>query len=77
MKIAPTFQLTSHPRIFAAGDVADIKEQKQAGKYGSHATIVVANTLALLAGQAPSQLYKGSRELIVITIGKVCNLSLC
>ncbi|RDB30663.1 Apoptosis-inducing factor B [Hypsizygus marmoreus] len=70
VKIAPTFQLKSHPRIFAAGDITDLKEQKQVGKYRWHAPVVAANVLSVLEGKTPSKFYKGSTEMIVITIGK-------
>ncbi|KAF8068703.1 hypothetical protein FPV67DRAFT_1561581 [Lyophyllum atratum] len=70
VKIDATFQLPAHPRIFAAGDIADLKEQKQVGKYGGHASIIAANVLSILSGQKATQAYKGSSEMIIITIGK-------
>jgi len=65
-------QLINHPRIFAAGDVVDWKEQKQAVKAGAHAAIVASNTLALLeiGGAKTLKHYKGSSEMILITNGK-------
>ncbi|KAG5635713.1 hypothetical protein H0H81_010338 [Sphagnurus paluster] len=68
--VLPTFQIPGHARIFAAGDVADLKEQKQLGKYPEHANIISANILAILSGQQPTQTYKGAKEIIIITIGK-------
>jgi NADH dehydrogenase FAD-containing subunit len=75
VKVTPTLQLPMHPSIFAGGDIIDWKEQKQAGKSGTHADVITANVLSLLAGQKPSKVYKGSYELIVLTIGKVCVIS--
>ncbi|KAG6845101.1 hypothetical protein H0H87_000800 [Tephrocybe sp. NHM501043] len=69
-KILGTFQLPNHPRVFACGDIADLAEQRQVGKYGSHATVVAKNVLALFNGLAPSEVYKGSLEMIVVTLGK-------
>lgn len=70
----PTLQLKSFPDIFAAGDVVDIKEEKQLVKAMAHAEIVAANVIVYLTGASLSSMkkYKGSRELIVVTLGKVC-----
>lgn len=69
--ISPTLQLPSQPRILAAGDIIDFPEQKQAGKYGAHASVVVANIQSILKGEKPTKEYKGpALEAIVITVGK-------
>jgi len=70
VKVKPTLQLTNHPRIFAAGDVIDWVEQKQLAKTYGHADTVVTNVLSLLAQKDPVALYKGSWEMIVVTLGK-------
>jgi hypothetical protein len=62
-----------HPRIFAIGDITDWKEQKQVGKYYTHASIVANNILATLDKRTTLKSYKGSFEMIVVTIGKVRN----
>ncbi|KAG6857499.1 hypothetical protein H0H87_002124 [Tephrocybe sp. NHM501043] len=69
-RIARTFQLVDHPRIFACGDIADLAEQRQIAKYEGHATIVAKNTLSLLNGQPAREEYKGVPEVIVLTNGK-------
>ena len=72
VKILPTLQLPSYPDIFAAGDIIDYTEQKQAGKYAGHSDIIVANLLSLMAGAPTVKEYKGTFEGIIITNGKVC-----
>jgi NADH dehydrogenase FAD-containing subunit len=72
VKVKPTLQLASHPDIYAAGDIIDWDEQKQAGKVNAHAPVVAANVLSSVAGQTPTSNYKGSIEMIVVTNGKVC-----
>jgi NADH dehydrogenase FAD-containing subunit len=70
VKVLPTLQLPEHPNIFAMGDIIDWTEQKQFMKVtGGHAPIVVNNVAAYLSGRALKR-YKGSPEIISITIGK-------
>jgi NADH dehydrogenase FAD-containing subunit len=71
IKIEKTFQLPSHPNIYAIGDVIDWAEQKQAAKAAKHAQIAAANILAQLNDGAPKKNYSGQPELIIITNGKV------
>jgi len=70
VKVKPTLQLVSHPDIYAAGDVIDWAEQKQAAKVAGHAAVIVANILSAVAGETPVTQYKGSFELILVTNGK-------
>ncbi|KAF5313576.1 hypothetical protein D9611_010179 [Ephemerocybe angulata] len=70
IKVLRTLQLPDHPRIFAAGDAIEWKEQKQAGKSTGHATAIAKNILALLNGGEASTPYKGATEMIVTTVGR-------
>ncbi|KAF8075300.1 FAD/NAD(P)-binding domain-containing protein [Lyophyllum atratum] len=69
IRIRPTLQLAEHDNIFAAGDVIDWKEQKQAAKAGGHGVLVAANIQAFL-NEGTMKPYKGAMEMIVITNGK-------
>lgn len=71
VKVEKTLQLSSHPAIFAVGDIIDWKEQKQAAKANGHCPIVVANVLSFLAGQPARKEYEGFPEMIMIINGKV------
>lgn len=71
VKVEKTLQLPSHPEIFAAGDIIDWKEQKQAAKANEHAAVVVANVLNFLADKPVQKEYTGFPEIIMITNGKV------
>ncbi|KAG5636131.1 hypothetical protein H0H81_009013 [Sphagnurus paluster] len=70
VSVLPTFQIPGYGRIFAAGDIADLEEQKQLGKYITHSNIITANIQAIVNGQQTTKTHTLSRELIVITIGK-------
>lgn len=70
VKVLQTLQVEGHPDIFAAGDILSFKEQKQLAKVAGHVATIVPNILALLKGNDPVDLYKGTFELIGITNGK-------
>jgi len=69
IRVRPTLQLVGHDSIYAAGDVIEWKEQKQAAKSSGHGQLVAANILAQLGGRALKD-YKGATEMIVATNGK-------
>ncbi|KAG6908946.1 hypothetical protein DXG01_002725 [Tephrocybe rancida] len=69
-KVLGTFQLAAHPRVFACGDIVDLAEQRQISKYVGHAAVIAKNVLALFNGQPAQEIYKGAKEMILITIGK-------
>ncbi|PPQ95122.1 hypothetical protein CVT25_011665 [Psilocybe cyanescens] len=69
VRVQPTLQLRKHPRVYVVGDAVDYPEQKQYMKAISQANIVAANITASIQNK-PLSLYKGSTEIIVITVGK-------
>lgn len=72
VKVKPTLELQDHPGVFAVGDIINWKEQKQAGKAIGHAGVVAANLVSFLDGKPQTKPYKGSPEMIVVPVGKVC-----
>ena len=59
------------------GDIIDWEEQKQAAKNAGHAAVVAKNVKAVLEGRKPTAVYKGSYEIILVTVGKVCGILTC
>jgi apoptosis-inducing factor 2 len=70
LRIKPTLQLASETHIFAAGDVIDWEEQHQAAKTYAHADTITANVQSVLKGEDAKAKYKGSLEMILVTVGK-------
>ncbi|EKM54713.1 uncharacterized protein PHACADRAFT_185597 [Phanerochaete carnosa HHB-10118-sp] len=70
VKVKPTLELQSHPGVYAAGDIIDWRQQKQAGKTGGYASIIAPNIVSFLKGQPQEKVYKGTSEKIVITFGR-------
>ncbi|KAN0131952.1 FAD/NAD(P)-binding domain containing protein [Lactarius tabidus] len=70
IKVTDTFQLESHPNIYAIGDVIDWSEQKQAAKAVKHADVAAANIISQVNGGSATKKYTGQPELIIITNGK-------
>lgn len=70
IKVEKSFQVINHPKIFAMGDVADLKEQKQAAKIGEHIPVVAMNLVSLCKESKLVSEYKGQKELIVVTVGR-------
>ncbi len=75
LQVLPTFQLTTNPRVFAAGDVVDIPEQKTLMKASMyHTPVIVANILQLLSATKKSdrlKTYGNPTNSILITNGRV------
>ena len=70
IKVNEYFQIQGHPKILAIGDLADLKEQKQAAKTDAHAATAAMNVVSLAKEGKPTKAYGGSRELIIVTVGK-------
>ncbi|KAI0823949.1 FAD/NAD-P-binding domain-containing protein [Trametes gibbosa] len=70
IRVDEHFEVPGHPGVFAAGDVTNRKETKQASKAHRHVPIVVENVISFLQGQPFKRMYKGLPESIIITLGK-------
>lgn len=70
VRVNEFLEVPGHSGVFAAGDIIDWEEQKQAAKAGAHAGVVVANVTAFLQGQPLKKAYKGSPEMIMVPLGK-------
>ena len=71
VKVNEYLEVPGHPGVFAAGDIIDWKEEKQAAKHAAHAGVVAANVVGFLNGTSSKKAYKGSPEGIFIPLGKV------
>ncbi|KAI0340112.1 FAD/NAD-P-binding domain-containing protein [Trametopsis cervina] len=70
VKVKPTLELLHHKGIWAAGDIIEWAEAKQAAKAPNHSAVAAANILSFLGGRPQTKVYKGSMELIAVPVGK-------
>ncbi|KAI0655394.1 hypothetical protein C8Q70DRAFT_1019469 [Cubamyces menziesii] len=70
VRVNKHLEIPNHPGVFAAGDIIDWPEQKQAHKAVEHVPVVVGNVLSYLEGKPLREEYRGSPETIVIPVGK-------
>ncbi|KAJ8487258.1 hypothetical protein ONZ51_g4281 [Trametes cubensis] len=70
VRVDEHLEVLGHPGVFAAGDIIEWKEQKQAAKAGTHAAVVAANVVSFLEGKPYKKVYKGSYEMILIPLGR-------
>ncbi|PFH45970.1 hypothetical protein AMATHDRAFT_157112 [Amanita thiersii Skay4041] len=70
VRIDTAFRLLHHKRIFAAGDVIEWEEQKQLCKAYTHAEMVSKNVMAALRKEDPAAIYKGSAEIMCLSMGQ-------
>ncbi|KAH9891858.1 FAD/NAD-P-binding domain-containing protein [Cubamyces lactineus] len=70
VRVNQYLEVSGHPGVFAAGDIIEWKEQKQAAKANTHAAIVAANVVSFLEGKPYKKVYKGSLEMILIPLGR-------
>lgn len=70
VKVDKSFQVSGHPNIFALGDIADLKEEKQVAKIDKHTPVVAMNIVALIKEGKTVKEYKGQSEVFVVTVGK-------
>lgn len=57
LQVNEFLQLESYPKIFAAGDVTNIKEEKLAERALKHAEVVIENILSVAKGLMPKVKY--------------------
>ncbi|KAH9891866.1 FAD/NAD-P-binding domain-containing protein [Cubamyces lactineus] len=70
VRVNKHLEVPGHPGVFAAGDIIEWNEQKQAAKASTHATVVAANVASFLERRPYQKIYNGSYELILIPLGR-------
>lgn len=72
--VQPTLQVVGHPRLFALGDITDLKENKMAWHIEGHVHVAKANILSLLGGNNTHDSLKCYKPrtrnpMMVVTLG--------
>ena len=69
LRVTSTLTVVGHDRVFAVGDITDVRESKRASAARAHAAVVATNIRDLIEGRAPSATYEPAPELIVLPLG--------
>lgn len=69
LPVTPHLTVAGHDRLFAIGDIADVRESKRASAAIAHAEVAATNIADVLAGRAPSATYSPAPERIVLPLG--------
>ncbi|KAI0823945.1 FAD/NAD-P-binding domain-containing protein [Trametes gibbosa] len=70
VRVNQFLEVPGHPGVFAAGDIIDYPEQKQAAKANGHIKVVAANVVSFLQSKPLKKSYTGSPDMILIPLGK-------
>lgn len=62
-------RLLGQERVWAVGDITDLRESKRATAARAHAAVVAQNIKDVIAGAQPSATYSPAPELIVLPLG--------
>lgn len=69
LPVTEHLNLVGQPRVWAVGDVTDVKENKRATAARAHAEVVAANIRSVIAGGEPLATYHAAAELFVLPLG--------
>ena len=69
LPVTPHLNLVGQDRVWAVGDITDVKESKRAAWARAHAEVVVRNILDVMSGGTPTATYTAAAELIVLPLG--------
>lgn len=64
--VTSRLNVEGHAHVYAIGDVTNVNEEKRAAYAGQHATVVAANIIAQINGEAPEQEYEPSPVKVAI-----------
>ncbi|KAJ3698456.1 hypothetical protein LUZ61_002161 [Rhynchospora tenuis] len=72
VKVDDKFRVRGQDKIFAIGDITDVKELKQGYLAHAHATLVAKNIKLLMKGEKESGLspYKPSAAMAIVSLGR-------
>ena len=69
LRVEPTLLVSGQERVYAVGDLTDVRESKRADAARAQARVVIANISAQLAGKTPEVQYVPSDEWVILPLG--------
>ncbi|WP_026461174.1 FAD-dependent oxidoreductase [Schaalia suimastitidis] len=73
--VAPNLQVNGYDRIYAVGDITDVRESKRADAARQQARVVIANIAAQLEGGTADTVYRPTKEWVILPLGPTMGAS--
>ena len=69
LRVEPNLLVSGQDRVYAIGDLTDVRESKRADAARAQARVVIANISAQLSGKEPQVTYEPSDEWVILPLG--------
>lgn len=69
IRVEPTLQVTGQDKIYAIGDITDIRESKRADAARQQARVVISNITAAIEGRSDFASYEPTKEWVILPLG--------
>lgn len=69
LRVRPTLQVRGHERVYAIGDITDVKESKRADAARQQARVVIHNISRQLEGEDADVAYEPTKQWVVLPLG--------
>lgn len=75
LRVSSTLQVEGHDKVYAVGDLTDVRESKRADAARQQARVVIANICSQINGEPVTNLYHPTKEWVVLPLGPTMGAS--
>lgn len=75
IRVNDTMQMQGYERLYAVGDITDVRESKRADAARQQARVAIANIASQLEGEAPQVQYHPTKEWVILPLGPMLGAS--